>query len=195
LIHRMIDEWLLLDFDHGDIFAEWWLLNNFTKLFSAYASQWEINPIYNNPYSQLEHWSKSTKYKWRRKIIIPSWGMLQWWASLHYLDYLHDQNAVFILPWFQAPGTRWYDLLKNKDKYPATIEYLSWFSGHGDQNDLMKYYGSMVDSGAISQSTKTLLRHGNTDAKKQLCWLLSDNYNISPGNIWIPSRDFESMSV
>lgn len=195
LIHEMIDEWLLPDFGHGDVEMDGGLLNSFTNHFARHEDTSIINPQYNRPYQKLLERNNSTQSKWKRKIIIPSWWMLQWWASLHYLWYLDDPKATFIFPWFQAPGTRWYDVLKNKDKYAARIEYLSWLSGHADQVDLMDYFWDLYDNKLITPQTHTLLRHGDPVAKHSLARLLSWAYELNPHKLRIPVSDNEQIKI
>ncbi len=193
LIHSSIDSWDIQSFGHGDVMVDWWLMLKFNRHFMMHNDQNAINPLYDHPYQKLQHYDKLILQQGNSKIYMPSWGMFQWGASQNYKERLFDPTATIILMWFQAPGTPGYDILKNRDQYPASIHYIS-FSGHADQKDLIYYYSNLVDYWFVWPKTKTLLRHGDTNAKNTLASLLDNKYWFNH-KFWIPTKDFESKRI
>jgi metallo-beta-lactamase family protein len=99
------------------------------------------------------------------KIVIAGSGMMNGGRILHYLEkQLGNHAATFILPGFQAEGTRGRQLsngnseIKLHGRYfvvKATIEHITTMSSHADQKELLSWMSKITN-----KPEKVFIVHG-----------------------------------
>ena len=115
------------------------------------------------------------------KIIIASSGMMNGGRILHYLEkQLGNSSATFILPGYQAVGTRGRQLaegsgeIKLHGKYfkvRATIEHIHTMSSHADQKELISWMEKIEN-----KPDKVYIVHGEPQSANALRVKIKDVY-------------------
>ncbi len=115
------------------------------------------------------------------KIIIAGSGMMNGGRVLYYLEnHLKNPAATFVLPGFQAVGTRGRMLsegireIKIHGKYyevKATVEHIKTMSSHADQAELLSWM-----SGIKQKPEKIFIVHGEPQSSDALRVKIKDTY-------------------
>lgn len=108
-----------------------------------------------------------------RKIVIAGSGMMNGGRILHYLEkQLGNPDATFILPGYQAEGTRGKQLssgsheIKLHGRYfdvRATIEHITTMSSHADQKELLSWMSQIKN-----KPEKVFIVHGEPQSADAL---------------------------
>jgi metallo-beta-lactamase family protein len=119
------------------------------------------------------------------KIIIASSGMMNGGRVLHYLEkQLGNKSATFILPGYQAIGTRGRQLaegvkeIKLHGKYykvKASIEHIHTMSSHADQKELLSWL-----KGVENKPEKVFIVHGEPQSADALRVKIKHTLNWEP---------------
>lgn len=115
------------------------------------------------------------------KIIIAGSGMMNGGRVLHYLEHhLKNPAATFVLPGFQAVGTRGRMLsegsheIKIHGKYydvRASVEHIKTMSSHADQSELLSWMSSIQN-----QPEKIFIVHGEPQSSDALRVKIKNTY-------------------
>lgn len=115
------------------------------------------------------------------KIVIAGSGMMNGGRILHYLEkQLGNSSATFILPGYQAEGTRGRQLsigsseIKLHGKYflvRATIEHMRTMSSHADQGELLSWMSQIKN-----KPEKVFIVHGEPHPADALRVKIQDRY-------------------
>jgi metallo-beta-lactamase family protein len=115
------------------------------------------------------------------KIIIAGSGMMNGGRILHYLEkQLGNPAATFVLPGFQATGTRGRQLSDGSAeiklhghyfKVKATIEHIKTMSSHADQGELLSWM-----SGIKNKPENVFIVHGEPQASDALRVKIQDKF-------------------
>ncbi len=136
-----------------------WKIQNSAKIYYE-TSLWEkIMPLYTwifGPYKNI-HKAKKLDYnnrdkvlkKWGNIFFITWWMDIERWSWVNYLNELQNPKNLWLSTNFIENSTSWYDLVENQPKnkemhwiiynIKTDIWKISWFSGHKDQADLLRY--------------------------------------------------------
>lgn len=116
LITDTIDTGTLVLWEGEKIFVDGKLTKEIAlRLLERYPEEYKF---LTHPAIKFIDWTQDRKkiyeQEWR-KIVISSWGMMQWWSSIPIAHkYMSDKNAVFSTVGYQAYGTWWNYLQNNK---------------------------------------------------------------------------------
>ncbi len=123
------------------------------------------------------------------KIVIAGSGMMNGGRILHYLEkQLGNPAATFILPGFQAEGTRGRQLSNGNSEIKlhghyfvvkATIEHITTMSSHADQKELLSWMSQIRD-----KPEKVFIVHGEPHSADALRVKIQDQFGW---NIHIPA--------
>jgi metallo-beta-lactamase family protein len=123
------------------------------------------------------------------KIIIASSGMMNGGRILHYLaKQLENPGATFILPGYQAVGTRGYQLAQGAEeiklhgkyfKVKAKVEHIHTMSSHADQKELIQWMKNIK-----TPPKKVFVVHGEIPAADALRSKL--RYALGWKNVRVP---------
>ena len=115
------------------------------------------------------------------KIIIAGSGMMNGGRILHYLEkHLGNAKATFILPGYQATGTRGRQLSEGGKeiklhghyyKVKAAVEHIKTMSSHADQSELLSWM-----SGIKNKPENVFIVHGEPHAADELRVKVQDEY-------------------
>jgi metallo-beta-lactamase family protein len=118
------------------------------------------------------------------KIVIAGSGMMNGGRILHYLEkQLRNPAATFVLPGYQAAGTRGRRLsegsheIKLHGKYyevKASVEHVHTMSSHADQRELISWV-----SGITNKPEKVFIVHGEPQSADALRVKIHDTYGWS----------------
>lgn len=156
-----------------------------SKLFLKYPEWQIIDPeVFQQVFSntRMVHSIEETRALARNKnphIVIAGSGMMNGGRILQYLEeQLGNPNAIFVLPGYQAEGTRGRTLaeggqsLKLRGKFyavKATIEHITTMSSHADQSEILDWLRQ------ISKPPKMVfVTHGEKSSSLALQQKLSD---------------------
>jgi metallo-beta-lactamase family protein len=158
-----------------------------SKLFLKYPEWLTMDPgefqeVFKN--TKIVHSIKETQMLAKNKklqIVIAGSGMMNGGRILSYLEsQLENPNATFILPGYQAEGTRGRTLseggisVKLRGKYyrvNATIEHITTMSSHADRSEIIDWLGQVKNT-----PEKVFIVHGEKDAAKGLKAKLEEVY-------------------
>jgi metallo-beta-lactamase family protein len=115
------------------------------------------------------------------KIVIAGSGMMNGGRILQYLEeQLGNPNATFVLPGFQAAGTRGRQLSEGSHevklrghylKVKATVEHIKTMSSHADQQELISWM-----SGIKNKPENVFIVHGEPQASDALRVKIQDEF-------------------
>jgi metallo-beta-lactamase family protein len=115
------------------------------------------------------------------KIVIAGSGMMNGGRILHYLEsHLQNPRATFVLPGFQAAGTRGRQLSEGGHevkvhghyfKVKATVEHIKTMSSHADQQELLSWM-----AGIENKPSNVFIVHGEPQASDALRVKIQDEF-------------------
>ncbi|HAG15942.1 MAG TPA: MBL fold metallo-hydrolase [Bacteroidales bacterium] len=158
-----------------------------SKLFLKYPQWLSMNPrdflnVFKN--TLIVHSMGETKMLTKNKnphIVIAGSGMMNGGRILTYLEaQLGNPRATFILPGYQAEGTRGRDLsegassIKVRGKFynvEATIEHITTMSSHADRSELINWLSHLE-----SAPKKVFIVHGEKSGAEGLKQKLEEVY-------------------
>ncbi len=115
------------------------------------------------------------------KIVIASSGMMNGGRILHYLEkQIGNSSATFILPGYQAVGTRGRQLAEGSEeiklhgkyfKVRAHVEHIHTMSSHADQKELLSWMEKIKN-----KPEKVYIVHGEPQAADALRLKIQDTY-------------------
>ncbi len=116
-------------------------------------------------------------------IIISASGMCEVGRIKHHLKHnLWNPNSTILFVGYQAPGTLGYSIVNGAKKVKifgeeiavnARVEYLDGYSGHADQDGLMKFVNSFVN-----KPKQIFLVHGEDESQDVLKEKIETKTNI-----------------
>ena len=134
-----------------------------------------------------EH-SKSLNNIKSKAIIISSSGMMTGGRILHHMfNRLPNKQDTFLVPGYQAEGTRGRKLLDKEPtirifgedvKVNCTVEFMSSMSGHADRGELFRWMRNFKDKPKI-----TFCVHGEGDEQEKYAQAIRDTYQW---NVMVP---------
>ncbi len=116
------------------------------------------------------------------KIVIAGSGMMNGGRILHYLEkHIGNPNATFVLPGYQALGTRGRRLSEGGHDIKihgnflivkAAIKHIKTMSSHADQNELLDWMSDIKN-----QPEKVFIIHGEPQSSDELRLKIKHTYN------------------
>lgn len=158
-----------------------------SKLFLKYPEWMSMNPgvfqqVFQN--TKLVHSIKETRMLASNKkphIVIAGSGMMNGGRILSYLEaQLKNPNATFVLPGYQAEGTRGRALAEGERsiklrgkfyKVKATIEHITTMSSHADQSEIVDWLSHMEHA-----PKEVFIVHGEKEGSEGLKRKLEEVY-------------------
>lgn len=133
--------------------------------------------------------SKQLNESTNQSIIISASGMCEVGRIKHHLKHnLWDPNNTVLFVGYQAPGTLGRKILEGAKEVKifgeevvvnADIQYIEGFSGHADQDGLLKFIDELKN-----KPMKIFLVHGEPEGQKVLKAAIQQKFNLS---VEIPS--------
>ncbi|KAA1172796.1 MBL fold metallo-hydrolase [Marinobacter salinexigens] len=102
-------------------------------------------------------------------VVLASSGMCDSGPSKEYLSLLRDSpKNTIIISGFQASGSAGKELLEDSDSGAEVVDMSSYYSGHGDQLQLLDNVFELAGYASESKKATIFINHGEPEAKKAL---------------------------
>jgi metallo-beta-lactamase family protein len=141
--------------------------------------------------------SKELNFLKTPAVIIAASGMMEHGRILHHLrNRIADHRNTILVTGWQAPqtlgrqiveGARKVNIFGEPFRVRATVEVLTGFSGHADENELLAWAGAMQ-----KKPEHTFIVHGEEEPARILKERLAERLGFSNIAIPDPHQEFES---
>ena len=180
-LYKLIENWKIKNIP---VFYDW---NNIENILKDYANSEDYKDIFER-FLNNNFLRKAVTWKWKNKqlnfgkykgsaILLTTWWMMDGWTIRKYLEYLQDSKNLFISMWYQAENTLWKSIFieweeqieteKWKININAKLHNFRWFSGHADEDDLLKLLSQMN----FNKDAKIIINHWEKWLSQTKFWL------------------------